>query len=40
MFGEENGLLFPIDVSHQKFEDSIDLLLLIDIITLCVHKIF
>ena len=30
MFGYENGLVFPIYVSDQKFEDSIDLLLLID----------
>ena len=30
MFGYENGLVFPVYVSDQKFEDSIDLLLLID----------
>ena len=30
MFGHENGMVFPIYVSDQKFEDSIDLLLLID----------
>ena len=30
MFGYENKLVFPIYVSNQKFEDSIDLLLLID----------
>ena len=30
MFGYENKLFFPIYVSNQKFEDSIDLLLLID----------
>ena len=30
MFGYENGLVFPNYVSDQKFEDSIDLLLLID----------
>ena len=30
MFGYENGLIFPIYVSGQKFEDSMDLLLLID----------
>ena len=30
VFGYENGLVFPIHVSDQKFEDSIDLLLLID----------
>ena len=30
MFGYENGLVFPIFVSDQKFEDSMDLLLLID----------
>ena len=30
MFGYENGLVFPIYVSDQKFEDSIDLSLLID----------
>ena len=30
MFGYENGLVFPIFVSDQTFEDSMDLLLLID----------
>ena len=30
VFGHENRLIFPIYVSYQKFEDSIDLLLLID----------
>ena len=30
MFGYENELVFPIYVSDQKFEDSMDLLLLID----------
>ena len=30
MFGYENKLDFPIYVSNQKFEDSIDFLLLID----------
>ena len=30
MFGNENKLFFPIYVSDQKLEDSIDLLLLID----------
>ena len=30
MFGCENGLAFPIYVSNQKFENSMDLLLLID----------
>ena len=30
MLGYENGLVFPIYVSDQKFEDSTDLLLLID----------
>ena len=30
VFGYENGLVFPIFVSDQKFEDSMDLLLLID----------
>ena len=30
MFGYENGLVFPIYVSDQKFKDSMDLLLLID----------
>ena len=30
MFGYENKLVFPIYVSDQKFEDSMDLLLLID----------
>ena len=29
IFGYENGLVFPIYVSDQKFEDSIDLLLII-----------
>ena len=30
MFGYENGLVFPVYVSDQKIEDSMDLLLLID----------
>ena len=30
VFDNENGLVFPIYVSDQKFEDSIDLLLLIN----------
>ena len=30
VFGYENGLVFPIYVSDQKFEDSMDLLLLMD----------
>ena len=30
VFGYEDGLVFPIYVSHQKFEDSMDLLLSID----------
>ena len=30
IFGYENELVFPIYVSDQKFEDSMDLLLLID----------
>ena len=30
VFGYENGLVFPIYVSDQKFENSMDLLLLID----------
>ena len=30
MFGYEHGLVFPIYVSDQKFDDSMDLLLLID----------
>ena len=30
MFGYENGLIFPIYVLDQQFEDSMDLLLLID----------
>ena len=30
VFGYENGLVFSIYVSDQKFEDSMDLLLLID----------
>ena len=30
MFGYENKLVFPTYISDQKFEDSVDLLLLID----------
>ena len=30
VFGYENGLFFPIYISDQKFEDSMDLLLLLD----------
>ena len=30
VLGYENGLVFPIYVSDQKFENSVDLLLLID----------
>ena len=30
VFGYENGLIFPIYVSNQKFENSMDLLLLIE----------
>ena len=30
VFGYENGLVFPIYISDQKFEDSMDLQLLID----------
>ena len=30
VFGYENKLIFPIHISDQKFEDSMDLLLLID----------
>ena len=30
VFGYENRLVFPIYISDQKFEDSMDLLLLID----------
>ena len=30
VFGYENGLVFPIYVSDQKFEDSIDLLFIIN----------
>ena len=30
MFGYQNGMVFPIYVSHQKFEDSMYLLLLTD----------
>ena len=30
VFGYENGLVFPIYVSDQKFENSMDLLILID----------
>ena len=30
VFGYENGLVFPIYISDQKFKDSIDLLLLIN----------
>ena len=29
-YGYENGLVFPIYISDQKFEDSVDLLLLIN----------
>ena len=29
-FGYENGLVFPVYISDQKFEDSMDLLVLID----------
>ena len=31
VFGYENELVFPIYLSYQKFEDSMDLLLLIDV---------
>ena len=31
VFGYENGLVFPIYVSDQKFEDCMDWLLLIDV---------
>ena len=30
VFRSENGLVFPINISDQKFDDSMDLLLLID----------
>ena len=30
VFGYENGMVFPIYISDQKFEDSMDLLLLTD----------
>ena len=30
VFGNKNGLVFPIYISDQEFEDSMDLLLLID----------
>ena len=41
VFGYENGLVFPIYISKQKFEESMDLLLLIDDDdTLCVHQRF
>ena len=30
VFGYENEMVFPSDISDQKFEDSMDLLLLID----------
>ena len=30
MFGDENRLVFPVYISDQEFEDSMDLLLLID----------
>ena len=30
VFGYENELIFPIFISDQKFDDSMDLLLLID----------
>ena len=39
VFGYENKLIFPIYISDQTFEDSMDLLLLVDNkkITLCIH---
>ena len=30
MFGYENGLVYPVYVSDEKFEDSMDLLLITD----------
>ena len=30
VFDYENGLVFPVSISNQRFEDSLDLLLLID----------
>ena len=41
MFRYENGMVFPIYVSDQKFDGSIDLLLLIDVIShiMCTSKI-
>ena len=30
VFGYKNGLVFPVSISDQRFEDSLDLLLLID----------
>ena len=35
VFGYENGLVFPIYVSDQRFVDSISLLLLIDAYSQC-----
>ena len=42
MSGYENGLAFTIYVSDQKFEDSMDLMLLIDDVNriMCTSKIF
>ena len=36
-FCYENEMVFPIYVSDKKFEDSMDLLLLTDDVTLCLH---
>ena len=37
VFCYENEMVFPIYVSDKKFEDSMDLLLLTDDVTLCLH---
>ena len=41
MFGYESGLIFPIYISDQKFEGSMDLLLLIDDVNriMCTSKV-
>ena len=41
MFGYESGLIFPIYISDQKFEGSMDLLLLIDDVNriICTSKV-
>ena len=41
MFGYESGLIFPIYISDQKYEGSMDLLLLIDDVNriMCTSKV-